>query len=171
MPPRVRRKNLANSTLSHVLHCPERPPSSVAKAVRGGVICVGAQNFGYEYARYYSLGNKLAYLVTVICEGVIRAGDVQLVTLGVELARPKFRRLRECVRETAGCDLHLIPSSSGEVPIAEHPRALALFNDRPTLASFLFNEESYLETGFGITPQPTHRASDRGLELVTPGAP
>jgi hypothetical protein len=134
----------------------QRPPRAIH---------VAAVTFTNQWCRYYTLSNKLAYLITALTEGEIPAGDGRALTAELCKGSPEFAALCAVVAEQLNAQLRLSPGTQGVFQGGCDLGGLEELCSRPKrLRSFLFNPNSYLEIGnireFRPQPIPTDREAE-----------
>jgi hypothetical protein len=131
--------------------------------LREGVICLSAGEYGWEWHRYYSVQGKLRYLLTQVTNGQV-PDDIE------ELCQDNERvaMLRDVVKEHTGCSI-IVTHSSGHIDhqsaMGDGNNGVELFNSAEALKSFIFDPESYIETGNDNSSPPWQINTDRGYEL------
>jgi hypothetical protein len=123
------------------------------------VLELGAGEWGWEWYRYYSAENKVKYLLTQVTDGKVRGSCVE--------ADERVRMLANVVRDFTGCELQLRDSDGyidHQSASGDRGTGLELFEDPNRLKAFIFNADSYIETGNDNGVCPWVIPTDRGDE-------
>ena len=155
-----------NSSSSHSL---TMKPSDVVNppfqqnVMRKGEVVIGVGEYGWRYERFYSVKNKLRYLLTQITRGKLPEGEDIAGSLREQ--SPEFAMLYHIVKAQTGVSIVVMPSE-GYIDHQSEGVGMELFKDEAGLTSFLFSEESYIETGNDNSGYPMVIPTDRGPEEV-----
>ena len=140
--------------------------------LRSGIAEVRVADYGWEWARYYNLANKLSYLLTQITggNGLDHAEeDAAQKTRDMIAAEPRLEQLRRIVKDYTGCELRFMPST-GYIDHDSEGLGMGLFQDEAELRGLLFGADSYIETSNDNTEAPWQIETDRGdAEYYYPG--
>ncbi len=131
---------------------------------RSGIIELSVGDFGWEWYRYYTFKNKLAYLLADIM-GFSDEGCTYDSRDGSLLdAHPRAESLCRFVKDFTGCDLVVHQERFSGVDHQSRGRSLALYDDEEKLKGLLLGAESFIETGNDNTPCGKTINTDRGPE-------
>jgi hypothetical protein len=153
-----------NSSSSHSLTM--KPGDVIAqpfshRVMREGNLDLRIGEFGWKYERFYSLRNKLQYLLTQITQGKLPEGED--VTEQLLAQSPEFAMMHRVVKAHTGVSIHVEPSE-GYIDHQSVGVGMDLFKGEAALRDFLFSSESYVETGNDNSGYPVEIPTDRGPE-------
>lgn len=160
------RKNVfeTNSSSSHSLTMSASdvvtPPFS-KQILRDGVMPVSVGEYGWEYFRYYTVENKVSYLLTQITSGSLPTSrNNETLTAELREQHEKFDMLCKVVKAHTGVDIEVQPGS-GYVDHDSEGVGMNLFQSEDVLHKFLFSD-SYIETSNDNDGPPVNISTDRG---------
>lgn len=118
--------------------------------LRAGVIEVTPRRYGWEWRRYYSLSEKLAYLLTQ-AYGEIDARSSTSLRERIKARSPNAQRIIDLVEHRTGCRIEFVPEPGraiyGYVDNDSQGIHQEVMGSDEALAGFLFSPHSYVETG------------------------
>lgn len=170
------RKNVfeTNSSSSHSLTMAQGDviPMPLSKnELRDGKVIVRLDDYGWEWHRYYTPINKIAYLLTQALLGTgeygdarVPAGDDEAVTRALCEENDLVARMCEVVKAHTGCELLLASGSRGSIDHDSVGNGRELFSSAAELTQFIFSAESYIETGNDNSGPNKLIDTDRGRE-------
>lgn len=140
-----------------------------AATLRSGVVRITPDHYGWEWTRYYTAENKLAYLVTQLLQGREPDSESELDEAGftekLRATDPRFDLLCRVVSDHTGCQL-LVERADCSVDHDSLGVGLELFKDEDALRDFLFDETACVQTGNDNSEMPWKISTDRGVELA-----
>lgn len=118
--------------------------------LRTGVIEVTPRRYGWEWRRYYTLPEKLAYLITQ-ANGKIDARSSDSLRQRIQSGSPNAQRIIDLVEQRTGCRIEFVPEPGraiyGFVDGNSQGIHHEVMGSDDALAGFLFSPNSYVETG------------------------
>lgn len=157
-----------NSSSSHSLTISAgeiiEPPFDKA-TLRKGVVSIKRAEYGWEWRRMFRAESKLSYLLTQLLQGEPSpVNDDENWIDELAATRPEVAMLNRVVKEFTGCKLQLLPSE-GYIDHDSNGRGLELFQDEAKLKQFLFNRESWVQTGNDNESPPSRLSTDTGNKI------
>lgn len=131
---------------------------------RSGVIELSIGDFGWEWYRYYSFKNKLAYLLADIMGSAYEGNTYDTRDGSLLDAHPRAESLCRFVKDFTGCDIAVYQQSYSGVDHQSQGRSLYLHDNEEKLKDLLLGAESFIETGNDNTPCGKTINTDRGPE-------
>lgn len=144
----------SNSSSNHALHSEpdDAIDANTSKAtLRGGVINVTLRSFGQEWMRYYTLENKIAYLLVQAC-WIDKESDVKNWATHLRQESPKAKKLLDLVEKVTRCKVNVELGNAGFAWIEPDQRGVGheLFDSPDDLKMFLFSAKSYVQTRYDL---------------------
>jgi hypothetical protein len=133
------------------------------ETLRGGVITAHTKVYGWEWARSYSPGAKIAYLVTQLAGGYASGKPGKDVTREVR-RDSRVDSMLSMIERRTGCRVEVMGASSAYVDHNSVGTGVELLDDPEKLMSFIFGRRSYVETGNDNSNPPMVIRTDLGDE-------
>jgi hypothetical protein len=177
MPVQIRRAVFeTNSSSSHSLTIAPWavvPPPVPREAARAGVLALSKGSYQWEWKRYYTPQNKLRYLFTqALREENVPDGPPEQVRARLFRRHPEIRRLFEVFERYTGVRVVPEPGFADGIDYQSRNVGSDLLDSgsRNRLARFLFDPDSYVETGNDNSPPPRYIDDDLGRRQFYYGA-
>lgn len=129
--------------------------------LRAGVVNIGLGNYGCEWFRYYAPLEKLRYLLTHALEEVPSEASQEAVTARLREQYANVDVLCKLVKDYTGCDIVLQPGKRSLDDYA-YNKFDHLFRNPEVLKQFIFDGDSFVQTGYDNTAMPWVIPTDFG---------
>jgi hypothetical protein len=142
----------------------EAPPESLKRRHGLRTVYVGPLTQSQDWVRYYTLPNKLSYLVAEITQGDIPQSAKRELYPELESKYPLLAQLRRELYRQRGERLQIFPGLWR--PATQNPgrSVLEVCADSQALRRLLFSKGSYLEVQHPQCPRPQYLPTDQGTE-------
>lgn len=157
-----------NSSSSHSLTLSDGdivPAPLPAEVLRAGVLRLNQGNYGWDWHRFYTPAGKASYLLTqALLDTPVEAGSDEERTRRLREASPAVEQLCRVIEAHTGVRV-LIGARSGSVDHQSVGLGADLhFEGDAALAQFLFDANSFVQTGNDNTDPGKFIETDRGSE-------
>lgn len=160
-----------NSSSSHSLTLSQEalvPAPFPPQVLRRGYVDISLGEFGWEWQRYYDPIAKLSYLATQVTDGHVPEDCPDNTDVSTYEHNQELQMLGQVVKEHTGCEMRIYGSGYIDHQSAKSDGAngMELFADKEKLKRFIFDANSYIQTGNDNSGPGWHIPTDRGPELV-----
>lgn len=137
--------------------------------LREGVITVRPHAYGWEWRRYYTPAEKMAYLLAQVSRGFFRNHRrSKLLTEKFRKANAEAEFICSTVERVTGCRVDIRPDFNAYVDNDSYGVGFEVLSSEKDLLSFLFSRQSYIETGNDNYEPGEFIETDRGKEAFRP---
>lgn len=160
-----------NSSSSHSLTLSQEalvPAPFPPQVLRRGYVDISLGEFGWEWQRYYDPIAKLSYLATQVTDGHVPEDCPDNMDVSTYEHNQELQMLGQVVKEHTGCEMRIYGSGYIDHQSAKSDGAngMELFDDKEKLKRFIFDANSYIETGNDNDGPGWFINTDRGQEKV-----